>query len=79
MKKIGYLGVGVWGYCLASLLASKGYEVIAWSIEEELIRLKRVRVLDMITHRLGLSEASTGFKMVSEAGESVKVVLDHRR
>lgn len=38
MKKIGYLGVGVWGYCLASLLASKGYEVIAWSIEEELIR-----------------------------------------
>lgn len=32
-KRIGYLGVGVWGYCLASLLASKGYEVTAWTIE----------------------------------------------
>lgn len=38
VKKIGYLGTGVWGYCLASLLASKGYHVISWSIEEETIR-----------------------------------------
>lgn len=37
MKKIGYLGAGVWGYSLASLLASKGYSVICWSIEEELV------------------------------------------
>jgi glycerol-3-phosphate dehydrogenase (NAD(P)+) len=37
-KKIGYLGAGVWGYCLASLLASKGYFVVAWSIEEETVR-----------------------------------------
>jgi len=36
-KKIGYLGTGVWGYCLASLLASKGYEVTAWSLESETI------------------------------------------
>lgn len=36
-KKIGYLGVGVWGYCLASLLAQKGYDVVAWTIEEETI------------------------------------------
>lgn len=35
--KIGYLGIGVWGYCLATLLASKGYEVTAWSAEKELI------------------------------------------
>lgn len=38
VKKIGYLGAGMWGYCLASLLASKGYHVLCWSIEEELIR-----------------------------------------
>lgn len=31
MKKIGYLGAGVWGFSLASLLASKGYEVISWT------------------------------------------------
>jgi len=37
MKKIGYLGAGAWGYCLASLLASKGYTVVSWSIEEETI------------------------------------------
>lgn len=36
-KKIGYLGLGAWGYCLASLLASKGYEVMAWSIEGEVL------------------------------------------
>ncbi len=38
MKKIGYLGVGAWGYCLASLLASKGYKVVAWSIEKDVIQ-----------------------------------------
>lgn len=37
--KIGYLGAGIWGYTLASLLASKeGYEVIAWSVEEETVK-----------------------------------------
>ncbi len=37
-KKIGYLGAGAWGYCLATLLANKGYEVVAWTIEEEIIQ-----------------------------------------
>ncbi len=37
MKKIGYLGAGVWGYTLASLLASKGYMVTAWSIDENAV------------------------------------------
>jgi glycerol-3-phosphate dehydrogenase (NAD(P)+) len=36
--KIGYLGVGAWGYCLANLLASKGYDVCAWSIEGSVIK-----------------------------------------
>jgi len=33
--KIGYLGTGAWGFCLASLLAKKGYEVTAWSIDKQ--------------------------------------------
>jgi glycerol-3-phosphate dehydrogenase (NAD(P)+) len=37
-KRIGYLGVGVWGFSLAHLLASKGYHVVSWSIDEELIQ-----------------------------------------
>jgi glycerol-3-phosphate dehydrogenase (NAD(P)+) len=32
--KIAYLGAGVWGFCLARLLASKGYEVVSWSVDE---------------------------------------------
>lgn len=35
--KICYLGVGVWGYSLACILATKGYQVVGWSIEEEVI------------------------------------------
>jgi L-iditol 2-dehydrogenase len=38
----------------------------------------RVCVDDMITHRLGLSEAPEGFRLVAAAGDSLKVVLDHR-
>ncbi len=37
-KKIGYLGVGAWGYCLASLLAHRGHHVTAWSVQEETVR-----------------------------------------
>jgi len=36
--KIGYLGAGTWGFCLASLLASKGYEVISWTKNPELAK-----------------------------------------
>jgi glycerol-3-phosphate dehydrogenase (NAD(P)+) len=36
MKKIGYLGMGAWGYCLASLLASKGYELVCWTTKPDL-------------------------------------------
>lgn len=36
--KIGYLGAGSWGFCLASLLAGKGYEVVSWTTKEELAK-----------------------------------------
>ncbi len=36
--KIGYLGVGSWGYCLASLLASKGYKLVCWTVEAGLAK-----------------------------------------
>ncbi len=34
--KIAYLGAGSWGFCLASLLASKGYEVLCWTTKPDL-------------------------------------------
>lgn len=36
--KIGCLGAGSWGFCLASLLASKGHQVISWSTREDWVK-----------------------------------------
>jgi L-iditol 2-dehydrogenase len=36
---------------------------------------KQLSVEDMITHRLPLSEAQEGFKLMAEAGQSLKVIL----
>jgi len=39
MTKIGYLGMGAWGYCLASLLAAqRGYELVCWTTKPDLVR-----------------------------------------
>ncbi|MBS3902758.1 MAG: NAD(P)-dependent glycerol-3-phosphate dehydrogenase [Anaplasmataceae bacterium] len=37
--KIAYLGAGTWGFCLASLLAQKGYEVRLWTANPEFSKL----------------------------------------
>lgn len=39
----------------------------------------RIRVKEMITHRLGLAETGTGFRLVAKAGESLKVVVEPQR
>jgi L-iditol 2-dehydrogenase len=45
----------------------------------ELIRLRRVNVKDMVTHRLSLSETGMGFQMVVEANDSIKVIVEPQR
>ncbi len=40
-----------------------------------LLRARRVKTVEMITHRLPLEEAQEGFRLVAQAGESLKVVL----
>jgi glycerol-3-phosphate dehydrogenase (NAD(P)+) len=35
--KIAYLGAGTWGFCLARLLAGKGYKIISWARNAALI------------------------------------------
>ena len=42
----------------------------------ELIRTGRVKVKELITHRLSLAETAMGFKTVAGAGESVKVIVE---
>lgn len=41
----------------------------------ELIRTKRVRVADLITHRLPLEQTGEGFRLTSEAKECLKVMI----
>ncbi len=41
----------------------------------ELLRTRRIRVRDLITHRLPLSQAGEGFRLVAKAQDSIKVVL----
>jgi len=40
-----------------------------------LIALKKLNLKEMITHRLSLAETGLGFKLVSEAKESLKVII----
>jgi L-iditol 2-dehydrogenase len=42
----------------------------------ELIRERRVRVGDMVTHRLPLAEAGEGFLLTASGRNSIKVILD---
>jgi len=42
----------------------------------ELIKNHTIKVTDMITHRLSLDEIAKGFKLVAEAGESMKVIVE---
>jgi L-iditol 2-dehydrogenase len=45
----------------------------------EILAQKKINVVDMITHRLKLKEAAKGFKLVAEAGESLKVIIKPNR
>lgn len=42
----------------------------------EMIRNGKIRVKEMITHRLGLDDTGTGFQLVAEARESIKVIIE---
>lgn len=44
-----------------------------------LIHARRVPVREMITHRLGLAETGLGFKLVAEAQDSLKVIIEPQR
>jgi L-iditol 2-dehydrogenase len=45
----------------------------------QILAQKRVNVSDMITHRLDIREAAEGFRLVAEAGKSLKVILEPNR
>jgi L-iditol 2-dehydrogenase len=45
----------------------------------QLIQAKRVTVKEMITHKLGLAETVEGFKLVAEAHDSIKVIIEPQK
>ncbi len=45
----------------------------------ELIRTGAVPVRQMITHRLGLAEAGSGFQLVADARDSIKIIIEPQR
>ena len=45
----------------------------------DLIAAHRVNIKDMITHRLSLTEAEEGFKLVAEAKDCLKVIIEPQR
>jgi len=57
------------------------YGAAPQDLEESLNLLskKKLNVVDMITHRLDLTQAQEGFRLVASAGESLKVILEPNR
>jgi len=62
-----------------TLTSSYGGSPADYATALELIRTGRVRVRDMITHRLGLAETDLGFQLVAQARDSIKVIIEPQR
>jgi L-iditol 2-dehydrogenase len=45
----------------------------------KILSKKQINVFEMITHRFDIREAAKGFKLVAEAGKSLKVILEPNR
>lgn len=61
---------------LTTSYAASGQDIAATM---ELMANKRVNLKEMITHRLSLADAGKGFKLVADAKESIKVIIEPQR
>ncbi len=62
-----------------TLMTSYGAGPLDLDIAMQLLSSRRVDLNDMITHRLSFNEGGTGFQMVAEANESIKVILEPQK
>ena len=62
-----------------TLTSSYGGSPQDYAAALELIRAGKIRVREMITRRLGLGEAGTGFQLVARAQDSLKVIIEPQR
>lgn len=85
--KIAYLGLGSWGYSLASLLAKKGHQILGWTTDLKLAetltqkkahpRFPECPVSPNISVTLSLEEALDGGEIIVESvtSEGLRPVL----
>jgi L-iditol 2-dehydrogenase len=62
-----------------TLTSSYGGSPADYAAALDLIRAGRIRVREMITHRLGLAETGLGFQLVALAQDSLKVIIEPQR
>ena len=62
-----------------ALLPTYGGSPLDITTAIELIRARRLPIHEMVTHRLSLSETGFGFRLVAEAKESIKVIIEPHR
>jgi glycerol-3-phosphate dehydrogenase (NAD(P)+) len=75
--RIAYLGAGTWGFCLASLLASKDNQVVLWTANPEFAKLlskkrehpklPKVRADDRVEFTSDLKHALQGAELLVES------------
>lgn len=81
--KIAYLGAGIWGFCLARLLAEKGHQVTSWTREVDLLnallctrehpQLKDRKAHPSMLFTGNITEALDGAELVVEAVTSAGI------
>jgi len=59
-----------------TLTSSYGGSPADYAAALELIEARKIRVREMITHRLGLAETGLGFQLVARAQDSLKVIIE---
>jgi len=62
-----------------TLTSSYGGSPADYAAALELIGAGKIRVREMITHRLGLAETGLGFQLVARALDSLKVIIEPQR
>ena len=62
-----------------TLTSSYGGSPADYAAALELLESGKIRVRDMITHRLGLAETELGFELVAQAQNSLKVIIEPQR
>ena len=62
-----------------TLTSSYGGSPADYAAALDLMRAGRIRVREMITHRLGLAETGLGFQLVARAQDSLKVIIEPQK